>query len=105
MNYKIKTTLISGIGMLCLNMFCMQEPRLAIAQTNLNVLQNKFGRNLVNKDANKVVVTVAKGDTFEIITQRRDDPATDYFTYYKVKTKTNVKGFLFEKDSFTVIEN
>jgi hypothetical protein len=105
MVYKLKGILFFLISALCLTVSCIQKPRLAIAQTKLDVLENEYGRTLVNKDANKKVATIAKGDTFKIIAQRRNDPTTDYFIYYKVKTKTNIKGFLFEKDSFKIIED
>lgn len=104
MNKKIKITavLIYFVSIVCLSISCMQKPRLAIAQTNLDVLENKYGRMLVNKDANKVVGAIAKGDTFLVLDQNRD-AETDFFTYYKVETKKNkIKGYLFEKDSFDI---
>jgi hypothetical protein len=81
----------------------MQEPpRIAIAQASLNVLENPYSRTRGPKGANKTVDVIGKLDTFEILKQDRDD---DFFTYYKVRTKNRVKGYLFEGDSFTVIEH
>jgi hypothetical protein len=91
-----------GIGVSIVCLLCMQKPRMGIALTRLYVLENKYGRHLIDKDANKKVATIEKGDTFQIFLCNQD-PETDFFTYYKIKTKNSVKGFLFEKDSFNVI--
>ena len=85
-------------------LFGLCSPRQnAVAKRKLNVLENKYGRNLVNKDANKIVGTIEKGDTFQIVNSKRE-PATDFYLYYKVKSRNGIDGYLFEGDSFTIIE-
>jgi len=74
-----------------------------VAKTKLDVLQNKYGRNLVNKEANKSIETIEAGDTFEILESKRESQ-TDFYLYYKVRTVNGKIGYLFEGDSFTVIE-
>lgn len=74
-----------------------------VAETELYVLEKKYGRNLVDKEANKAVETIEAGDTFEVLESRRESQ-TDFYLYYKVRTANGKIGYLFERDSFTVID-
>ena len=91
------------ITILFLISFSCTSNKGGVAKTKLDVLQNKYGRNLVNKDANKTIQTLEVGDTFEILDSKRES-ATDFYLYYKVRTKNGKTGYLFEGDSFIVIE-